>query len=236
PDVVFEGGNAALSPGGDVELPDSLSLLTTNYRTLGKLLTTFGDTSGASALAARMTTRLQRRYRDFWPETIRALIVHSASWTEAMLDRYGPLKLKADWENLVRRCGFGVPSLERALWSADNRLTLVAQESLQPFIRKTGATSTTLKELQIYELPWPIQDLRDLGNETVELRVTLSYFVEPNPSERGYQYRHRYSSHGFRFDVRGAEENLDDFRKRLNKAVSLSPVVDGSGGRADQVW
>ncbi len=108
PDVVCEGGNAARSPDGDLDLPDSLSLLTTNYLAFDKLLTTFGDTSAASALAARMAALLQGRYRDFWPETVRALIVHSASWTEAMLERYGPLRLKADWENLVRRCGFAV--------------------------------------------------------------------------------------------------------------------------------
>lgn len=226
PDVVFEGGNAARSPDGDLDQPDSLSLLTTN-RTFDRLLTTFGDTSAASALVARIAAALQSRYPDFWPETIRALIVHSSSWTEAMLERYGPPKLKADWENLVRRCGFGVPSQERALWSADNRLTLVAQESFQPFVRKRdekrgkgkGSKRTVLKELQIYRLPWPIEDLRDLGEQEVELRVTLSYFIEPNPSERGYQYRHRYASHGFRFDVRGAAESLEDFRKRLNKAV-----------------
>ncbi len=238
PDVVLEGGNAARSPDGEIDQPDSLSLLTTYYRPTARLLTTFGDTSGASALAARMATALQGRYSAFWPETIRALIVHSAAWTEAMLERYGPLETKKKCERLIRRCGFGVPSLERALWSANNRLTLVAQESFQPYIRKrnekTGTKSTTLNELQIYELPWPIQDLRDLGEQEVELRVTLSYFIEPNPSERGYRYRHRYSSHGFRFDVRGATEHLEEFKKRLNKASrdkgEPSPGTSDSSG------
>ena len=76
PDVVFEGGNAARSPRGDIDQPDSLSLLTTNYRILNRLLTTFGDTSAASALAAKMAAALQSQYPHFWPETIRALIVH----------------------------------------------------------------------------------------------------------------------------------------------------------------
>ncbi len=222
PDVVFEGGNAARSPDGEVDSPDSLSLLTTHHQTMDRLLTTFGDTSAATALAGRMAAMLQSRYPDYWPETIRALIIHSASWTEAMLERYGPTRLKLACEQLIRRCGFGVPSLERALWSAENRLTLVAQDSFQPFVRKrdqNGRMRTVLKELQIYDLPWPIQDLRDLGEQEVELRVTLSYFIEPNPSERGYQHRHRYASHGFRFDVRGAAEGLEDFRKRLNKAA-----------------
>ncbi len=190
PDVVFEGGNSARSPAGEMDQPDSLSLLTTHLRPSERLFTTFGDTSAASALCARMAASLQKRYPQFWPETIRGLIVHSATWTSAMRERYGPLNNKRDYEQLVRRCGFGVPSWERALWSADNRLTLVAQEELQPFVHKenaeSGARRTTFKELQILSLPWPLQQLRELGEVGVELRITLSYFIEPNPSERGH--------------------------------------------------
>lgn len=217
PDVVLEGGNAARSPEGVIDVPDSLCLLTTHHRPIERLLTTFDATSAASALVAGMAAALQGRYPEYWPETVRALIVHSASWTDAMIERYGPLRNKADYGRLIRRCGFGVPSLERALWSARNRLTLIAQEAFQPFDR--GKSSITLKEFHLYELPWPIQELRELGELEVELRVTLSYFIEPNPSERGHRYRHRYASHGFRFDVRGATEMLDDFRKRLSKAA-----------------
>lgn len=219
PDVVEEGGNAARSPDGQLlDTPDSLSLLTTHHQPLVRLLTPFRDTSAASPLVARMAAILQRRYPLLWPETIRALIVHSAAWPLAMLERYRPTT-KREYENLVRHCGFGVPSLEHALWSADNRLTLIAQESLQPFDKKEDQYYATLRELQIYEFPWPTQQLRDLGAIDVELRVTLSYFIEPNPSERGYQHRHRYQSHGFRFDVRAADETLDEFSKRLSKAA-----------------
>src|SRR5256885_8145814 len=34
---------------------------------------------------------------------------------------------------------------------------------------------------------------------SVEMRVTLSFFVEPNPSRRGWQSKFRYQSHGLRF-------------------------------------
>ncbi len=229
PDVVEEGGNAARSPSGVIDLPDSLGLLTTYYRPTERLLKPFGDTSAASALVARIASTIWSRYPELWPETVRALIVHSAKWTDAMLQRYGPLLNKRDYEHLIRRCGFGVPSLERALWSAGHRLTLIAQDSMQPFQRKQ--TTTTLKELHLYALPWPVEELRELGEMEVELRVTLSYFIEPNPSERGYKYRHRYSSHGFRFDVCGAHEALDDFQKRLNKAAREEE--EGSPGTGD---
>lgn len=219
PDVVEEGGNSALSPDAQIlDTPDSLGLLTTHHQPLVRSFTPFRDTSAASPLVARMAAILQSRYPMFWPETIRALIVHSAAWTPTMLERYQP-SAKREYAGLVRECGFGVPSLERALWSADNRLTLVAQESLQPFVKEDRRYYASLKELQVYELPWPIQQLRDLGPVDVDLRVTLSYFIEPSPSERGYEHRHRYQSHGFRFDVRAADETLEEFRKRLTKAA-----------------
>jgi hypothetical protein len=58
-----------------------------------------------------------------------------------------------------------------------------------------------------------------LGEVNVELKVTLSYFIEPNPGERGWSSRHRYSSHGFRFEVKNSLETIDDFKWRINKAV-----------------
>lgn len=229
PDLVMEGGNAARSPDGEIEIPDSLSLLTTYYRPSQRLLTDFGETSAASALVAHFAGAIQAQYPDYWPETIRALLVHTSSWTPQMLERFGPLNNKRDYERLIRRCGFGVPDLQRALWSARNSLTLVAQESFQPFERKSNRTN--LKELQIHEIPWPVQALRDLGGVEIELRVTLSYFIEPNPAERGHLYRHRYASHGFRFDVRGAAESPEEFRKRLNKAARAEG--EKSPGTAD---
>ena len=51
----------------------------------------------------------------------------------------------------------------------------------------------------------------------MDLRVTLSYFVEPNPGNRGWVRRYSYSSHGLRFDVRRAAESTDHFRKRINQ-------------------
>ena len=48
------------------------------------------------------------------------------------------------------------------------------------------------------------------------MRVTLSYFIEPNPSRRGVRSRYRYESHGLRFDVKRPLETTDQFRKRIN--------------------
>jgi hypothetical protein len=127
----------------------------------------------------------------------------------------------------LRRFGFGVPSLDRALQSAGNALTLIVQDRLRPFDDKK------LREMKIHDLPWPKDELADLFDTTVKMRVTLSYFVEPNPARRGWRDRYRYASHGLRFDVRQAGQSIDDFRKQLNN-LALSedekkPDRDGDG-------
>jgi hypothetical protein len=92
-------------------------------------------------------------------------------------------------------------------------LTLIAQDELQPY-RKEKSTYKT-KDIAIHKLPWPIDVLKDLHDEEVELRVTLSYFIEPNPGRRGWKGRYRYASHGLRFDVKTPLETEQEFRQRV---------------------
>jgi hypothetical protein len=49
------------------------------------------------------------------------------------------------------------------------------------------------------------------------MRVTLSYFVEPSPGRIGWTRKHRYQSHGLRFDVSRPLEGEDAFRQRLSR-------------------
>ena len=58
---------------------------------------------------------------DRWPETVRALLTHSARWTPAMEAALLGVVQKADRLLLLRRFGYGVPSLDRALRSARRR-------------------------------------------------------------------------------------------------------------------
>ncbi len=219
PDVMFEGGNAANDGLGAVTMP-SLSLLTSNHKFEERLFTTINATSAASALAARMAAQLMAEYPDLWPETIRGLIVHSAEWTQAMRQAFLPRTnpSKGDFLNLVRHCGFGVPDLDRALWSISNSLTMVLQDQLHPFQREEGK-QPTIRDMNLHRLPWPLEELELLGETQVEMRVTLSYFIEPNPSERGFRSRYRYESHGLRFEVKRAQESDTDFRTRINAAA-----------------
>ena len=234
PDVVMEGGNAALDGLGAVWMP-SLSLLTTHHDLKERHFTTANATSAASALAARMAAQLMAEYPDLWPETVRGLIVHSAEWTKEMRNRFLPNKpKKEDYRRLVRTCGFGVPSLARAEWSVSNSLTMVVQERLHPFMRE-GSNKPKLRDMHLYEFPWPTQALQELGEAQVEMRVTLSYFIEPSPSARGPRSRYRYESHGLRFDVQRPYESVADFRSRINVASRDEESGDFGAG-SDPNW
>ena len=232
PDIVLEGGNSAKDRFGAWTLP-SLSLLTTHYLPFDRIFTTTSATSAATALASRIAAQIMAEYPEYWPETIRALIVHSAEWTDAMKSPFLPTQAnKSHYADLIRRCGFGVPDLARALWTASNSLTMVAQERLRPFKKEQGKQPQN-REMQIYRLPWPHNELEDLGQTPVEMRVTLSYFIEPNPSRRG-RSRYRYESHGLRFDVKRPTESVDEFRARINVAARDSNMILPSSD--DQSW
>jgi hypothetical protein len=217
PDIVMEGGNAGLDAFGNFASQfDSLSLLTTCHEPHQRLFSVSWATSAATALAAGMAARIKAAYQTFWPETVRALMVHSARWTEAMLNAYIPNgDVNRDTlKQLLRHCGYGVPSLERALYSAGNSLTMVVQDQLQPFHKENGKIRT--RDMHLHDLPWPTDILEALGDTPVTLRVTLSYFIEPNPGERGGIDKYAYQSHALRFEVKRPLENDATFRGRIN--------------------
>ena len=234
PDVVFEGGNAAVDKLGAVDIA-SLSMLTTHHIPAERTFTTMNMTSAATALACRFAARVMAVYPTLWPETIRALIVHSAEWTDQMRAMHiptGRLAKKQDYAGLLRRCGFGVPDLGRALWSVSNSLAMVLEGQIQPY-RKRPGREPVLNEMNLHSLPWPTDALLELGDETVEMRVTLSYFIEPNPSRRG-RSRYRYESHGLRFDVIRSYETREQFRRRVNQAAREEGYISEAG--SDDGW
>ncbi|MGY2990287.1 hypothetical protein ACVI1K_007634 [Bradyrhizobium sp. USDA 4508] len=140
PDVVFEGGNLAHDGALPGEPIDDLQILTTYFRPELRHFTTLGDTGAATAHAARMAGQILVARPGLWPETVRALIVHSAEWTPQMRARIDACNgAKGQIQALVRRYGYGVPDIGRALLSTVNDLTLIVEDQLQPFQRGKGA-------------------------------------------------------------------------------------------------
>jgi hypothetical protein len=136
PDVVFEGGNVVRNAKGEIDFPcPDLSLLSTSFKPADKSFVLSWATSAATAQAARLAALISADYPSYWPETLRALVVHSAEWTAQMQTHLRGASGKRARAKLVQRYGFGVPSAERALRSANDALTLVAQSSIRPFTK-----------------------------------------------------------------------------------------------------
>jgi hypothetical protein len=235
PELVMEAGNRAVNPGQTEMLTmGSLSLLTTGSDVAREPLVPFDATSAAAAQAARMAARLLVEHPGYWPETIRALMVHSAEWTKPMVAAFNDNPLKKSRYELVRRFGYGVPSFERANASAVSDLAMIAQAEIQPF-KVEG--SRKFNECHYYALPIPSHMLEQLENEIVELKVTLSYFIDPNPGLSANVDAQRYQSHGLRFDLQRKNESLTRFKRRVNAAErEQSQHRQPNNAPADPKW
>ncbi|OWK72881.1 hypothetical protein CBW16_11570 [Flavobacteriaceae bacterium JJC] len=232
PDVVFEGGNLLKAPDNNITSHEDLELLSTSKSIQIKPFDTVNATSAAAAQASWFAAKVAFEYPDAWAETLRALMVHSADWNNAMRNQHEKQNNKRDITNLLRTFGFGVPNLDKALYSRESALTFIAQETIQPFSYKEGSSSNTeTNEIHFFDLPWPSDLLLEMGETPVKLRITLSYFIEPGAGEIGWKDKYRYQSHGLRFDVNNVGENEDDFRKRVNKAArEEDEEINGNAG------
>jgi hypothetical protein len=171
-------------------------------------------------MASNLAGHILASRPQLWSETVRGLMIHSAEWTARMKQHLSEFPTRSEKRALLRRYGYGVPNYQRAVYSSLNDATFVVQDSLQPFWRAPDGVIKT-RHMHLHNLPWPHAELELLAETEVELRITLSYFVEPNPGERGWTRRHRYASHGLRFAVKRSVESVDEFRARINRAVEL---------------
>ncbi|MFM5467635.1 S8 family peptidase [Aeromonas veronii] len=231
PDVIFEGGNYGYDSESEFSSEfESLSILTTAHDSNNNLLSYFGETSAATALAANFISKLWFNYPTYWPETIRALVVHSAEWPDAIKQRFLPAKSKNDIEALLRISGYGYPMIDKALYSGNRNVNLIIEDNIQPYTH-----DGKLNEMLCYSLPWPENELIKMSGEEVKLRVTLSYFIEPNPGERGWENKYKYSSFGLRFDLNASHENQEEFISRINKKFREdNPDISKTDGDASQ--
>jgi hypothetical protein len=234
PELVMESGNRAVNPTKtEVLTVDSLSLLSTGSDVGKAPLVPFQATSAAAAQAARLAAQLAADHPEYWPETIRALMIHSAEWTEPMVKALEGTAGKKENYELIRCFGYGVPDYDRATASAKNHLALFAQAAIQPF-KLDG--NRKFNECHYYSLPIPSEMLEQLGNEPVQLKITLSYFIEPNPGLSANVDPQRYQSHGLRFDLRRKGETLDKFKKRVNASEWENPGDKPRAEPDDNRW
>lgn len=208
PDLVFEGGNRS-TDGVLTSDHSELRLLTTDADFANDIFISFGDTSAAAALASKMAAELRTTYPNYWVETIRGLMVHSADWTDAMR------RNAKDKRNLLRTVGYGVPSIQKAKFSVENSLTLIAEREIQPY--KVEKSDGKYNQYHLFNLPWPKEALQSLEEKSVKLIVTLSYYIEPNPGSRRLATHYSYHSHQLDFELIKRNETPVEFKKRISK-------------------
>jgi len=224
PDICMEGGNVLSDGAGDFHGDHPLLSLRTTGRDSDTRIASANATSAATAQASRLAARAMAIYPSYWPETIRGLLVHSAEWTPAMRAAIDAVRPRKARRQLLRRYGWGIPTDTAVLGSSQNAVTMVVQDTFVPF---TG-DEYKMREFRLHQLPWPKSKLEELGAANVELRVTLSYFVEPSASRRGWRQRYSYASHALRFDLNAPNESPSDFVRRVNQQAS-----DEEGGSSD---
>ena len=220
PEIVMEGGNLALHKTLGIVTNDDLSLITTS-QDLQKPLEAFNATSAATALASRLAAKIKTANPTLNMLSIRALMVHSAEWTPEMA-RIGQPK------DIMPLCGYGVPNEDIALFSNDKCATFVFENEIVPFVNSGTSGSNQYNEMHYYDLPWPAELLEFMLNESVTMRVTLSYYVKPAPGTGGKNSKYRYPSATLHFDVKTATESEDEFLRRRNKKEGESSDTNDS--------
>lgn len=231
PDVVFEGGNLLKAPDNSIGSHVDLELLSTSKAFNLKPFDTINATSAATAQASWFAAKVAYQYPNAWAETLRGLIVHSANWNDAMLKQIGVTPTKrGDYNKLLKVFGYGLPDLNKALYSQESAFTIISQETIQPFAFNSDKRPIT-NEIHIFDFPWPKDLLLSMSEVPVKLKITLSYFIEPDPGEIGWKDKYRYQSHGLRFDVNNISEDVDGFRKRINAAArEENETLNGNTG------
>jgi len=236
PDIVFEGGNLLRAPDNSITAHEDLEMLSTSKSFQTKPFDSINATSAAAAQASWFAAKVAFEYPNAWAETIRGLIVHSANWNQAMLAQMQVQQgNRTSFRSLLRTFGFGVPNLDRALYSQESALTFIAQETIQPFNFKEGSSTAETNEIHFFNLPWPSDLLLGMGEIPVKLRITLSYFIEPGAGEIGWKDKYRYQSHGLRFDINNIGDSEDVFRKRINIAAREEDE-EASGNSGSDRW
>ena len=217
PEILMEGGNAYWDGEGNFQWHDDLMLATTDAHEYSAF-SAFNATSAATALAGRLAGAIKHYNPKLSPLSIRALMVHSASWTEAMKDMC-TVNGQLDLDLLVHTCGYGVPNWNKAVATHESYVTFIAEGELKPFAQGSG-NELKHANMHLFKLPWPKDFLLDLGETDVTMRVTLSYYIQPSPGIKGKLKKYSYPSELLRFDVSTSQDTEETFTHRVANTAS----------------
>ena len=208
PEIVMEGGNIAKSMMlGNLHL-DDLSLVTTDYDFIKTPFISMNATSAATALATKLAAEIQTANPTLSALSIRALMVHSARWTDKMM--------AFDIKDRLKLFGYGVPDRMKAIASQETNATFIYEGEIKPFAPDRNG-KCHYNEMHHFKLPWPEDLLANMGDLPVTMRITLSYYIQPSPGSKSYKNLYKYQSAGLEFDVKLPEETSYSLVARHNK-------------------
>lgn len=204
PELCDFGGNRAYDGRLRQVRPfNELSLVSLNREYLQHLFAADSGTSLAAPRVAHTAARLLATFPNVSSNLIRALLASSASVPPASLNRLAGL---AD-EAVLRICGYGVPDLERAQTSDENRVVLFSDNQIGH------------DRFHIYEVPIPQSFLDRRELRTIE--ITLAY--DP-------PVRHS------RFDYLGANMSFSLIRgRRLDEVAEACQAQAGREDPVDRL-
>lgn len=183
--------------------PD-VGMVSTNNKYLDRLFTSDIGTSFAAPKVAHLAGHILKNYPTVSANLIRALIANSASMPEAVeniLDKDDALKV----------CGYGKPDLNKALFSSENRVTLIAQDNI------------ALDAIHVYQIPIPDEFKETDGSRSIT--ISLAFDPPVRYTRKGYL--------GIKMDfylLRGitTEQILDKFGTPTNP-IAKENVIDALG-------
>lgn len=200
PELVEYGGNVAydahLSRARYNPPLSDLSIISLNRNYVSRLFTANIGTSFAAPRVAHCAAMLLGSFPDASANLLRALLVSSASLPRACSELLDPIDRQAS----IRICGYGVPDLEHAQRSDENRVVLYADQQLG------------FDNFHIFELPIPGEFIDTNGKR--HITVTLAF----DPPVRHTRFDYLGVKMSFRL-IRGKslEEVVEAFRKPTPK-------------------
>lgn len=162
PDIIESGGDVGFYNSTTLDWTDDAAMELISARPEMGLIKEAG-TSFATPLAANLAAKIQRQYPELHPQTLKALIINSASLNKIPFD-------KSIKKLHNRVAGHGFVDNFKSIFSNDNSVTLILEDSI------------TNNDLKVYPLNFPnylIND--DLGkkNGIVKITATLCFGFLP---------------------------------------------------------
>ncbi len=199
PELVEYGGNLILFNNYGSRITEDIGgkLLILNNQTTDNLLRFDYGTSFSAPKISRLAGQVANKYPQRTASFIKNQLISSASHPFIPEDSfYGSSPRKALQDHLAV-CGFGIPSLERAINSSDNRVVLFDEGILQ--LNKMKAYSLQLPEIFFTEkgkkritvvLTFTPETRSTRGDSYLGNRMEFHLFHSANPQELVSKYGH----------------------------------------------